>query len=77
MTGRLAGKTALVTAAGQGIGRATAEAFAREDARAIATDIDTRMLSELAGIPGMATQRLDPHDKEPAHEADASRTQGR
>ena len=40
MTQRLSGKTALVTAAGQGIGRATAEAFAREGARVIATDIN-------------------------------------
>jgi 2-keto-3-deoxy-L-fuconate dehydrogenase len=39
MVQRLAGKTALITAAGQGIGLATAEAFAREGARVIATDI--------------------------------------
>ena len=40
MAGRLAGKAALLTAAAAGIGRATAEAFAREGARVIATDID-------------------------------------
>ena len=39
MTQRLAGKTALLTAAGQGIGRATALAFAREGARVFATGI--------------------------------------
>ncbi|HYP07114.1 MAG TPA: SDR family oxidoreductase [Bryobacteraceae bacterium] len=44
---RLEGKTALVTAAGAGIGKATAEAFAREGARVFATDIDTRKLSGL------------------------------
>ena len=38
MVGRLAGKRALLTAAGQGIGRATAIAFAREGAKVIATD---------------------------------------
>ena len=40
MTGRLNEKTALITAAGQGIGRATALAFAVEGARVIATDIN-------------------------------------
>ncbi|MCA0243713.1 MAG: SDR family oxidoreductase [Proteobacteria bacterium] len=59
MTQRLAGKTAFVTAAGQGIGRATAEAFAGEGARVIATDIDERLLAALAGVPGISTARLD------------------
>jgi 2-keto-3-deoxy-L-fuconate dehydrogenase len=49
MTGRLAGKTAVLTAAAAGIGRATAEAFAREGARVIATDID---IAGLAGLKG-------------------------
>ncbi|MEO6895417.1 MAG: SDR family NAD(P)-dependent oxidoreductase, partial [Caldimonas sp.] len=40
MTDRLAGKTAFITAAGQGIGRAVAEAYVREGARVIATDIN-------------------------------------
>src|SRR5574340_756803 len=47
MAGRLAGKVALVTAAAAGIGRATTEAFAREGARVIATDIDVRGLDGL------------------------------
>ena len=62
MSQRLAGKTALVTAAGQGIGRATAEAFAREGARVIATDINDAALRELASLPGVTTQRLDVTD---------------
>jgi 2-keto-3-deoxy-L-fuconate dehydrogenase len=56
MTGRLAGKTALVTAAGQGIGRATAEAFIAEGARVIATDLDP---AKLAGLDGAETRALD------------------
>jgi 2-keto-3-deoxy-L-fuconate dehydrogenase len=47
MTDRLAGKVALLTAAAAGIGRATAQAFAREGARVIATDID---VDGLAGL---------------------------
>jgi 2-dehydro-3-deoxy-L-fuconate 4-dehydrogenase len=56
---RLAGKTALVTAAGQGIGRATAELFASEGATVLATDIDADLL---AGVAGCRTRRLDVRD---------------
>ena len=59
MTQRLAGKTAFVTAAGQGIGRAVAEAFAREGARVIATDLNESLLAELKGRPGFSVRRLD------------------
>ena len=59
MTLRLAGKTALITAAGQGIGRATCEAFVREGARVIATDINEVQLSTLNGC---TTHRLDVTD---------------
>ncbi|HEX6017406.1 MAG TPA: SDR family oxidoreductase [Burkholderiaceae bacterium] len=59
MAGRLAGKTAFLTAAAQGIGRATALAFAREGARVIATDIDEAGLASLARECGCATRRLD------------------
>ncbi|MGB3810594.1 MAG: SDR family oxidoreductase [Parvibaculum sp.] len=61
MTGRLAGKTALVTAAAQGMGRATAEAFMREGARVIATDIDEKALATLEGAD---RRRLDVTDRE-------------
>jgi 2-keto-3-deoxy-L-fuconate dehydrogenase len=56
MVGRLAGKTCLVTAAAQGIGRASAERFAGEGARVLATDIDEAGLATLAGVE---TWRLD------------------
>ena len=64
MTQRLAGKTALVTAAAQGIGRATAEAFAREGARVIATDINDAALAELQGLAGIELRHLDVTDKQ-------------
>jgi len=46
---KLAGKTALVTAAAQGIGRATAELFAAQGARVIATDVNVELLSQVVG----------------------------
>lgn len=60
MSERLAGKIALVTAAGQGIGRATAMAFADEGALVWATDINEESLKSLSSIrPGVRTRRLD------------------
>jgi 2-keto-3-deoxy-L-fuconate dehydrogenase len=59
---RLAGKTAFVTAAGQGIGRATALAFASAGATVVATDLDAAKLADLAA-GGIATHRLDVTDK--------------
>lgn len=56
---RLQGKVALVTAAGQGIGRATAEAFSREGASVIATDVKPELLQGLKGD----TRKLDVLDK--------------
>ncbi len=56
---RLQGKTALVSAAGQGIGRASAIAMAAEGARVIATDINAKQLETLAATPGIETMRLD------------------
>lgn len=58
---RLAGKTALVTAAAQGIGRATVEAFVREGASVIAADIRTEALE---GLDGVTVRQLDVTDRE-------------
>ncbi len=58
MSERLKGRTALITAAAQGIGRATAERFAAEGARVIATDINMEVLGTLKG-PNLTTRRLD------------------
>jgi 2-keto-3-deoxy-L-fuconate dehydrogenase len=58
MAGRLAGKLCFVTAAGQGIGRATAAAMAAEGARVIATDRDPALLASLTA-PGITTAALD------------------
>ncbi len=63
MADRLHGKRALVTAAAQGIGRATALAFAAQGAHVIATDINTAALSELDAMPGaIDTRALDVTD---------------
>ena len=56
---RLHGKTALVTAAGQGIGRASAERMAREGAKVIATDVNDAALAELAQVPGITARKLN------------------
>ncbi|MEQ8371001.1 MAG: SDR family oxidoreductase [Alphaproteobacteria bacterium] len=63
MTGRLQGKTAFITAAGQGIGRATALAFASEGARVVASDINGQALAALEReARGISTMRLDVRD---------------
>lgn len=62
--GRLAGKRALVTAAGQGIGRASALMMAREGAQVIAADINATALDSLkAEDPRISTRILDVRDK--------------
>ena len=55
----LAGKVALVTAAGQGIGRASAIAMAKEGATVYATDVNLKLLESLNDHPGIVTQKLD------------------
>lgn len=62
MTKRLAGKRILVTAAAQGIGKASALAMAAEGGSVLATDINESLLAGLAGIPGIETRRLDVTD---------------
>jgi 2-keto-3-deoxy-L-fuconate dehydrogenase len=60
---RLQGKTALITAAGQGIGQACALAMAREGAQVIATDVNAALLENYRGIANIRTQVLDVLDK--------------
>jgi 2-keto-3-deoxy-L-fuconate dehydrogenase len=64
MGNRLAGKTTLITAAAQGIGRASVEAYAAEGARVIATDLNADKLAELNGLAGVETRVLDVLDKQ-------------
>ena len=60
---RLTGKTALVTAAGQGIGNASALAMAAEGATVWATDVNAKLLDSYAGVPNIHTSVLDVMDK--------------
>ena len=62
MTDRLSGKHALVTAAAQGIGRATALAFRAEGARVLAVDVNEAKLEELEHESGMDLRCLDVTD---------------
>ncbi len=61
MSGRLAGKSAFITGAGQGMGRAAAVAFAREGARVWASDINPAVLKDFG--PGVQTRALDVTDE--------------
>jgi 2-keto-3-deoxy-L-fuconate dehydrogenase len=60
---RLTGKTALVTAAAQGIGKASALALAAEGATVWATDVNEKLLASYAGVPNIHTAVLDVMDK--------------
>jgi 2-keto-3-deoxy-L-fuconate dehydrogenase len=62
-SGRLQGKTVLVTAAGQGIGRASALAMAAEGAQVWATDVNESLLAAYEGASGVRAVRLDVLDK--------------
>jgi len=62
MSGRLAGKRAFITAAGQSMGRAAALAFVAEGAKVWATDLAPNPLAELSGVAGISTRQLDATD---------------
>lgn len=66
---RLNNKTALITAAANGIGRASVERFVAEGARVFATDID---IANLEGIPGVEAYRLDVTDSQAIHQLASS-----
>src|SRR5512140_2439448 len=68
MANRLEGKRALITAAGQGMGRAAVLAFVREGASVIATDIDAGTLAGFAANKAIATSRLDVTDEDAVRE---------
>jgi 2-keto-3-deoxy-L-fuconate dehydrogenase len=65
----LEGKITLITAAAQGIGRASVEAFAKAGARVIATDINAEKLKELGGIANVTTRVLNVLDAEAVNAA--------
>jgi 2-keto-3-deoxy-L-fuconate dehydrogenase len=62
------GKNVLITAAAQGIGRASVEAFARAGARVWATDLNESALAELRELPGVTTRKLDVLDAAAVHD---------
>src|SRR5205085_11902868 len=62
MAGRLAGKTAFITAAAQGMGQAAALAFAREGARVWATDVNAQQLKSIEGKDAIRTRQLEVTD---------------
>lgn len=75
MSGRMEGKKAFLTAAGQGIGRAAALAFCREGASVVATDVNEAALSSLRQEePRIATMRMDARD--PQEIADVTQQAG-
>ena len=59
MSGRLQGKTALITAAGQGIGHATVMAMAREGAQVHATDVNPKLVEKYSGVAGVSPHVLN------------------
>lgn len=65
----LTGKVTLITAAAQGIGEASARAFAKAGARVIATDINAEKLKQLDSVPGITTRILDVLSTEAVNEA--------
>ncbi len=71
MTGRLSGKRALVTAAGAGIGRAIALAYAQQGAEVLATDVSE---AALASLPGIGTALLDVTDRKAITDLASSET---
>jgi len=71
-SGRLSGKTALITAAGQGIGRASVEAYVREGAKVFAADINPDTLAELDAMDHVTAMRLDVTDGDAVRQALAS-----
>jgi 2-keto-3-deoxy-L-fuconate dehydrogenase len=62
VAGRLEGKRVLITAAAQGIGRASALAMAREGAEVLATDVNATLLAEIEAKPRLTTAPLDVTD---------------
>jgi 2-keto-3-deoxy-L-fuconate dehydrogenase len=65
----LKGKIVLITAAAQGIGRASVEAFVKAGASVIATDVNAGKLAELEGTAGVTTRLLDVLSAEAVHRA--------